>query len=151
MECNTVMSEVNDVLIRRVLTMCGFSDEMIEYLVSEGNISPYRLIDIISRAPITLDEKRILLEYLENVQNLKSETFDFIKERRRILSEANDFLVGGSDNNKLLYLFSEWYDTDELHLKSGAEGVFATTGAIEKYIENEEKDNDCNKIEPNVV
>lgn len=161
--------------IREVLTMCDFSDEMIEYLVSEGAVSPYLLVDIISLAPITLDEKEYLFGRLGKKRNLKFEAFASIEEninmgkdfkkikhdiraiadlggertiwtelynRSRALSEAKDFLVGNLDHNLPLFLFSEWYDTDELQLKSSNDGMFATTGAIEKYIENEEADND---------
>ena len=166
---------ITDNDIREVLTMCDFSDEMIEYLVSEGAVSPYQLVDIISRAPITLDEKRCLFGRLGKKRNLKFEEFASVEEninrgkdfkkikhdiraiadlrgertiwtelydRSRALSEAKDFIVGDLDHNLPLFLFSEWYDTDELQLKSSDVGMFATTGAIEKYIENEEADND---------
>ena len=166
---------ITDNDIREVLTMCDFSDEMIEYLVSEGAVSPYQLVDIISRAPITLDEKRCLFGRLGKKRNLKFEAFASLEEninmgknfkkikhdiraiadlrgertiwtelydRSRALSEAKDFIVGNLDHNLPLFLFSEWYDTDELQLKSSDVGMFATTDAIEKYIENEEADND---------
>ena len=166
--------EITDKEIREVLTMCDFSDEMIEYLASENALSPYQLIDIVSRAPITLDEKRFLFDCLGQ-RNLKFDVFASVEEnieagadfkkikhdiraladyrgkktiwtelynRSRALSEAKDFLVGDLDHNLPLFLFSEWYDIDELQLKSSDVGMFVTTGAVEKYIENEEADND---------
>ena len=44
-----------------------------------------------------------------------------------------------------MILFTEWYDTDELRLKSESCGLFTSTHAIEKYIENEECDNDTDE------
>lgn len=164
--------------IREVLTACDFSDEMIEYLVSEGSISPYQMVDIISRAPIPLDRKTFLFARMGNMRNLKFEVFASVKEnvdvgadfkkikhdiraladyrgektiwtnlydRSMALLEAEHFFVGDFDHNLPLFLFTEWYDTDELQLKSGAEGMFLTTEAIEKYIENEEVDNDTDE------
>lgn len=166
---------ITDNDIREVLTMCDFSDEMIEYLASENALSPYQLIDIVSRAPITLDEKRFLFYCLGHKRNLKFDVFASVEEnieagadfkkikhdiraladcrgkktiwtelynRSRALLEAKHFLVGDLDHNLPLFLFSEWYDIDELQLKSSDVGMFVTTGAVEKYIENEEVDND---------
>lgn len=166
---------ITDNDIREVLTMCEFSDEMIEYLVSEGAVSPYQLIDIISRAPINLVEKSWLFGRLGKKRNLKFDVFASVEEnieagadfkkikhdirtladyrgkktiwtelynRSRALAEAKDFLAGDLDHNLPLFLFSEWYDIDELQLKSSDVGMFVATGAVEKFIENEEADND---------
>ena len=167
--------EITDKKIQEVLTMCDFSEEMMEYLLSEKAISPYQLIDAISRAPITLDEKRFLLGCLGSIRNLKFDAFASVEEninsganfkkikhdirtiadcrgektiwtelydRIMVLSEAKDFIVGNLNHNLSLSLFSEWYDTDELRLKSSSVGMFTTIGAVTKYIENEETDND---------
>ena len=170
--------EITDKEIREVLMKCDFSDEMMEYLVSERAVSPYQLIDIISRAPIGLDEKMALFGLLRNKRNLKYEVFisvaeninlgkDFKKikhdiraiadfrgertiwtelyDRSIALSEAKDFLVGDLDHNLPQFLFSEWYDIDELHLKSDSIGLFYSGRVIEEYIENEESDNDTDE------
>ena len=170
--------EITDKEIREVLTKCYFSDEMIEYLTSKSAISPYQLIDIISRAPITLDEKMLFFSSLGNKRNLKFEVFSSVAEniktgknfkkikhdiraiadfrgkrtiwtelydRSIALEEAKDYLVGDLDHNLPLFLFSEWYDIDELQLKSSDVGLFVTTRAVEKYIANEEADNDTDE------
>ena len=46
---------------------------------------------------------------------------------------------------KPMYLFTEWYDTEELRLKSEPCGFFREYGAVQKYIENEEKDNETDE------
>ena len=79
---------ITDNDIREVLTMCDFSDEMIEYLVSEGAVSPYLLVDIISLAPITLDEKEYLFGRLGKKRNLKFEAFASVEEN---INRGKDF------------------------------------------------------------
>lgn len=161
---------------REVLGRCGFSDEMKEYLVSKEAISPYALINVICRAPITLDEKSNLLKCMAGKRNLKLEAFasaegnagqgkdyesikqdirelaDFrgeesiwtiLYDRLCVLLDAKRELYSSEDDeihDKSLILFSEWYDIDEIRLKSSVAGLFTSVGAIEKYIENEEYD-----------
>lgn len=165
----------------RVLTACGFSDELTDYLVKEQTLSPFELIDIISRAPITLDEKSALFSSLGNKQNLKFEAFASVEEnikqgksfkaikhdiraladfreeksvwtvlydRSQDIQAAREGLystAGDMYDNKPLVLFAEWYDVDEIQLKSSSCGVFVSPDAIERYIENEEYDNDSDE------
>lgn len=167
--------------VRRVLTACGFSDELANYLVKEEALSPFELIDIISRAPITLDEKSALFGSLGNKRNLKFESFvsveenikqgksfktithdiralaDFreegsiwtvLYERSKDIQAAREGVYSTDKDlydNKPLVLFTEWYDLDEMQLKSSSCGVFANPEAIERYIENEEYDNDSDE------
>jgi len=173
--------KIDDSDILETLKACGFSDEMRKYIVKEGILSPYDLVDVISRAPITLNEKAILFGHLGYKRNLKYEAFASVEEnlkqgidfkgikhdiraladlrgersiwtllydRSREIQEARDGLystVGDLYDNKLMILFTEWYDTDELRLKSESCGLFTSTHAIEKYIENEECDNDTDE------
>ncbi len=46
---------------------------------------------------------------------------------------------------KPMYLFTEWYDTEDLCFKSEPCGFFREYGAVQKYIENEEKDNETDE------
>ncbi len=55
---------------------------------------------------------------------------------QRIFELSEDLMYGRS-----LYLFSEWYDTDELCHKNSPCGLFATYETAKQYIENEEKEN----------
>ena len=167
--------------VHEVLTECGFSDEMTEYLVKNNALSPFELIDIISRAPITLNKKSVLFSHLFKRRNLKYEAFvsavenlslgkDFKKikhdiraladlrgektiwtvifDKSRDIMDAMEGLystVGDLYDIKPLVLYAEWYDTDELRLKSGSCGLFSNTEAIERYIENEECENDTDE------
>ena len=167
--------------IRLTLEKCGFSDEMTNYLMWSCGLTPFGLVDIISRAPITLDEKFALFSNLGKKRNLKFEVFNSVEEnilhgeafkeikhdiralvdyrgersiwtelyeRSRSIQAARDGLystVGDIYDNKPLVLFTEWYDTDELQLKSDSCGVFPSVNAIERYIENEEYDNDTDE------
>lgn len=170
--------------VHQVLTECGFSDEMTEFLVTKDALSPFELVNIICRAPIALDEKSKMLIRLSSKRNLKFDTFVSVEEnmkqgktfnnikhdirkladfkgektiwtvlydKRLSIQEAMDELhsqVGDRDNwynNKSLVLYDEWYDTDELQLKSASCGVFYDLGEIEKYIENEEYDNETDE------
>ncbi|MCR4616805.1 MAG: hypothetical protein K5669_01320 [Lachnospiraceae bacterium] len=164
--------------ISEVLTQCSFSDEMKCFLVTEEALSPFDLVDIISRAPITFEEKAALFRRLSSKRNIKHEAFisveENVKKGRSFKTIKHDFrvladcrgertiwtvlydrnkelqsaieglysTVGDWYDNKPLVLFTEWYDTDEFHLKSSSCGLFTSLGAIEKYIENEEYDND---------
>ncbi|WP_035769928.1 hypothetical protein [Butyrivibrio sp. NC2002] len=47
--------------------------------------------------------------------------------------------------DKPMYLFAEWYDTEDLCLKSVPCGFFPEYDAVQKYIENEEKDNETDE------
>ncbi|SKB93292.1 hypothetical protein SAMN06296386_109120 [Lachnospiraceae bacterium] len=167
--------------ILEVLTKCGFSDEMRQYLTFEKTISPYSLLDIICGAPITLDEKSHLLSLIGKKRNLKYDAFtsvaENIKQRKdfnsikhdiRALADykgkdaiwnmiydrykeilaAKEGLYSGSVDlypDKPLNLFAEWYDTEELQLKSSSCGIFTNPKLIETYIENEESDNDADE------
>ncbi|WP_028236245.1 hypothetical protein [Pseudobutyrivibrio sp. MD2005] len=164
--------------IRRILNYCDFSVEMVDFLAPELAKEPFLLLEIISRAPITLDKKLFIFNLMENKRNLKYEVFAFVEknvhsgnnmktikhdilalaefggdetiwkelcDRRNTLLDAIHFIVGDFDQNIPRMLFSEWYDTDELHLKSAPMGLFYSERAIEEYIENEELDNDTDE------
>ncbi len=167
--------QITETEIRDIITECGFSDEMVEFLAKENAVSPFTLAEIISRAPITLDEKKFLFSRMGKKRNLKFEAFESVEknvlsgknfkiikhdiraladyrgektiwtelyDRSKALSEAEHFIVGDFDHDIPKVLFSEWYDLDELRLKSDSVGLFYSRRAIEEYIENEEADND---------
>lgn len=170
--------KITETEIRIILTECGISDEMVEFLASENAVSPFTLVEIISRAPITLDKKDSLFCRMGEKRNLKYEAFESVEknvlsgknfktikhdiraladfrgektiwtelyDRSMAILEAKHFLDGDWDHNLPLFLFSEWYDMDELRLKSGDVGMFVTSWAVEKYIENEEAENDTDE------
>ncbi len=156
-------------------------DILLRYIEFPTDLKNTGLVDIISRAPITLDEKSALFSNLGKKRNLKFEVFNSVEEnilhgeafkkikhdiralvdyrgerniwtelydRSRSIQAARDGLystVRDIYDNKLLVLFTEWYDTDELQLKSDSCGVFPSVNAIERYIENEEYDNDTDE------
>ena len=63
---------------------------------------------------------------------------DEIMEAKNAMFEP----VGTPLHDKPLYLFSEWYDTEDLYHKSSPCGLFIMPELVKKYIENEEKEND---------
>lgn len=83
------LDDISDNEKHRVLKICGFSDEMADYLVSENAVSPYELIDIICRAPVTLDDKYSLLEHLPvSFRNLEYEAFCSVEDN---LKQGKDY------------------------------------------------------------
>ena len=170
--------KITEVEVRNILPECSVSDEMVEFLASENAVSPFSLAEIISRAPIALDEKRYLFSRMGKKRNLKFEAFESVEknvlsgkdfktikhdiraladyrgnhtiwtelyDRSMAISEAEHFIVGDLDHDIPKILFSEWYDLDELRLKSDSVGLFYSRRAIEEYIKNEEADNDTDE------
>ena len=137
-ECTITENEMQE-----ILAGCGFSCEMTNFLASKNAISPRDIVNAICRAPITLDEKSLLLG---RVMEKCDQTF--ISDRLRDISEAKEALFSYATertHDKPLVLFNEWYDIDELRLKSEACGLFTRPEAAERYINNEEYDNDTDE------
>ena len=192
--------------IRVVLEKCEFSDEMVEYIVSENTVSPFQLVDIACQAPVSLLTKKNLLDFLAREKNLKhlvycsveenlkaektikvikhdiraivdsnrsgyfkeDSIWAYIRERQKALKEASEQIFppkltgltysfgkktisfeqagSGIDGlahcNKPLYLFGEWYDTDDLQHKEYSVGYVTDPGMAEYYIKKEEAEND---------
>lgn len=159
--------------IRRVMTDCGFSDEMIEYSVSNNTVSPRQLADIICGAPISKDRKRDLFSVLFNKRNIKWEIFHSALNNKKLekstkvikhdiraiadnrekntiwtyiwdlYTETNKAKAYDVNPLETLYmqdfLFAEWYDLDDLRLKSSFCGPFLYPEAAVAYIKNEWK------------
>lgn len=132
--------------VRETLIVCGFSEEMTCYLSSDGAISQDTLLDTICEAPITLDDKLRLIDRMSEEGSLESkETSSLISERHQQLSVAAEALYSRTNDRaqgKVFSLFTEWYDTDELRLKSETSGLFTTLDAVEDFIRKEEADNE---------
>ncbi len=171
---------IDEIDYKYILEKCGFSDEMIAYIVSENVLSQFQLLDVICQAPVTLDEKMHIFGRLEAKYNLKHDAwisvvenveqkrnFKAVKHDLRALADfrgkdsfwkrvwdlyrevkdAKDNMYEFSGNmmyERPLYLFTEWYDTEELTLKSSPCGLFVMPESIEKYIINEEAENKWN-------
>ena len=124
--------------VRETLIVCGFSEEMTCYLSSDGAISQDTLLDTICEAPITLDDKLRLIDRMSEEGSLESkETSSLISERHQQLSVAAEALYSRTNDRaqgKVFSLFTEWYDTDELRLKSETSGLFTTLDAVEDFI-----------------
>ena len=75
--------KIDDSDILETLKACGFSDEMRNYIVKEGILSSFELVDVISRAPISIDEKSALFSRLGYMRNLKYEAFASVEENMR--------------------------------------------------------------------
>ena len=163
--------------IEKTLGICGFSDEMKDYLVTEHLISGFTLVDIVCRAPIPLDEKckafellgrnkgifkqEILNAALKNAQDSKN--WDALKTSIRKLADwkceyslssylgfawqelckaKQEILCDYDFDERLLYLFAEWYDTDSYIEKSIGVGMFKHLNSALNYVNREEADND---------
>ena len=190
----------------KILNLCGFSEEMIEFIVSEDVVSPFVLVDIVCQAPISLTNKKAHLDFLAREKNLKHRAYcsveenltaekpfkvikhdiraivdpnrsgyfkndsiwAYIRDRQKALKEASEQIFppkltgltysfgkkmisfeqagSGIDGlahcDKPLYLFGEWYDTDDLQHKEYPIGYVTDPGMAEYHIKNEESEND---------
>lgn len=123
-----------------VLNKCGFSEEMVKHLANGHLVSGSVLIDIVCQAPISLDEKLELLLALSNQndhtdERLTSKITDAIAE----LQEAKAAIetCGSGSDDRVLYLFDEWYDTDSFIEKSSGVGLFQSEEEIKRWIKAE--------------
>ena len=124
----------------QIISACGFSEEMERYLIGCKH-NDYEMIEIILGAPLTLTEKRKLLELL-NTQD--SEEYDDVAE---CIREFDDALAALELKDGEIFTLSEcWYDDDILdENKSFAEPFLSFQAAveyIEKMIEEETEDLD---------
>lgn len=123
--------------MRNALMDCGMSDEMINHLISNKSISVYQLTDIICRAPISLGEKIHLLH------EFSSYNIQYINDLYEELSEAFSEMVSPEAlDERILYVFSEWYDTEDHMLKSSPCGMFTSLERLNNYINNEHEDDE---------
>lgn len=124
----------------QIISACGFSEEMERYLIGCKH-NDYEMIEIILGAPLTLTEKRKLLELL-NTQD--SEGYDDVAE---CIREFDDALAALELKDGEIFTLSEyWYDDDILdENRSFAEPFLSFQAAveyIEKMIEEETEDID---------
>ncbi len=124
----------------QIISACGFSEEMERYLIGCKH-NDYEMIEIILGAPLTLTEKRKLLELL-NTQD--SEGYDDVAE---CIREFDDALAALELKDGEIFTLSEyWYDDDILdENRSFAEPFLSFQAAAEyirKLIEEETEDLD---------
>lgn len=124
----------------QIISACGFSEEMERYLIGCKH-NDYEMIEIILGAPLTLTEKRKLLELL-NTQD--SEGYDDVAE---CIREFDDALAALELKDGEIFTLSEyWYDDDILdENRSFAEPFLSFQAAaeyIKKLIEEETEDLD---------
>ena len=74
--------------MRNTLEICGFSEEMKEYLINEANLSPWDMVDIICQAPVNLGSKLDTIMWFMKERNLNYEMFESV---RRDISEGKDY------------------------------------------------------------
>lgn len=74
--------------------------------------------------------------------NKNNDIWDIIYNELKELRKAVDYISRGIDwdFDKPMVLFDEWYDIDELRLKSYSHGLFTRYHKVLKYIRNEERD-----------
>ena len=66
----------------------------------------------------------------------------YLTEMYSELIKAKNIMYGDLWRDNSMYLFSEWYDTEEFQLKSSSCGIFHNPDKVKKYIENEENEDD---------
>ena len=64
--------------VRETLKKCGFADEMADFLTYNGEISAYKIVDIVCTAPVALTEKVTILGSLMKKRNIKDEVFQMV-------------------------------------------------------------------------
>ncbi|SCW49766.1 hypothetical protein SAMN02910456_01448 [Ruminococcaceae bacterium YRB3002] len=149
---------VND--MEEVLRICGFEEQMINYLLDKGVFPETLITEIISRAPVSLNKKREMLENLQKKNNLNYEAFCKVSsliengsDMELVKMTIQDMFAFGSFiskaisdinwakywlNNGVYYLFIEWYDTDVFYEKSYPIGLFRSLRNVMKCIEHED-------------
>lgn len=125
-------------IINRIISSCGFSEEMKSYL-SDCNLSEYQIKEIILGAPIPLTQKRGLLESMNTPKSeTNSEISECILETDKALEALN------LKDGELFTLIECWYDDDFLgENESYAEPFFsfqALSNCVNKMIEEETED-----------
>lgn len=124
--------------IKKIISSCGFSEEMKSYLL-EDELSDSEIIEIILGAPIPLTQKRNLIESVYTPDSKKaSEILSCILE----IDEAMKALK--LKDYELFTLSERWYDYDFLDENKSFEGPFlsfqAVLNHINKMIEEETED-----------
>ncbi len=75
--------------IDKVLAICGFSEEMRNYLVTEHLISAFDLIDIVCQAPVSLEEKIRTLNFLGRENNiLKHDVMKAAAQKKKMVKNG---------------------------------------------------------------
>lgn len=112
-----------------IIKSCGFSEEMERYLNSFEH-NDYEMLDIILGAPLSLTEKRNLLELLNTPD---SEVFDDVSE---CIGEFDDALAALELKDGEIFTLSEcWYDDDILDEEEAFLEPFLSFRAAAEYIE----------------
>ncbi len=70
------------------LEICGFSEEMKEYLINGEKLSPWNMLDMICQAPVNLGSKLHTIMWFMKERNLNYEMFESV---RRDISEGKDY------------------------------------------------------------
>lgn len=127
----------------QIIFACGFSEEMERYLIG-CKLNDYNMLDIILGAPLTLIEKRKLLELL-NTQD--SEGYDNVAE---CIREFDDALAALALKDGEIFTLSEyWYDDDILDENRSFAEPFLSFQAVAEYIKKliEEETEDLDDID----
>lgn len=75
--------------IENILTKCGFSIEMKTHMMSKKCIENEDLIQVICTAPISLKEKKELLELLYSKRNIKDEIYQLVNSGAKDIVDFN--------------------------------------------------------------
>ena len=65
--------------VRRILEKCEFSDEMTEFILSENAVTEYELVDIVCQAPVSMQDKKEMLDFLGSSKNLMHRVFSSVE------------------------------------------------------------------------
>ena len=60
----------DDSIVLGILDRCGFSEEMMEYLIKEHAVSIHCCVEIIGNAPCSIEDKKIMLLALQNAMGI---------------------------------------------------------------------------------
>lgn len=126
----------------QIIFACGFSEEMERYLIGCKH-NDYEMIEIILGAPLTLTEKRKLLELLDTPD---SKVFDDVSD---CIREFDDALAALELKDGEIFTLSEcWCDDDILDEKKAFAEPFLSFQAAAEYIKNliEEETEDIDDI-----
>lgn len=147
--------------IADVLLYCRLSGAMINHILEHGIPREDGIAEIICKAPVPLERKRVVMEALGRKNNIKYKAFNKVNE---LIHSGNDFdlivqavwdIIGNfgtcledccrrikcaeySLKNGRYYLFSEWYDTDVFMEKSEPVGMFDTVEQALEYMKRED-------------
>ena len=149
--------------VKKILEVCGFSDEMVKHLIESKSVNEGNLIEIIYGAPVSLSNKYEIIDRLRIMLNDKRLFLDFAikckkdnvkyEKMMKMLSNRQEIIkdtlcgkleASGKERFSIGYdydiysLFEEWYDTDVFIEKSSNSGLYSSKTDAYRYIDNEE-------------